>query len=293
MKLLCFDIGGTNIKYGVIENGIILEKSKFPTNYKRGHKDVTDRLIATAKKVQKKHPDIEGVGISCAGSINFDEGRMITPPDAIQEFGEWDFEKLFMDELGLRIVADNDVNSFAACECKMGAGSKYKTYLVMTVGTGIGGAIVVNNKIWRGNNYNAGEIGRMLVDGVHWEKMASMTALIKSAKLRGLDIEEGKDVFDLYDQGDKVAQLVVGEFYRNLGKGIANLVYIFNPEAVIIGGAISARDDFGQEINAYADYYLVEGFQSTLDIIPAHYKNDGGILGAYCNFVDRYGKEEN
>ena len=293
MKLLCFDIGGTNIKYGVIENGIILEKSKFPTNYKRGHKDVTDRLIATAKKVQKKHPDIEGVGISCAGSINFDEGRMITPPDAIQEFGEWDFEKLFMDELGLRIVADNDVNSFAASECKMGAGSKYKTYLVMTVGTGIGGAIVVNNKICRGNNYNAGEIGRMLVDGVHWEKMASMTALIKSAKLRGLDIEEGKDVFDLYDQGDKVAQLVVGEFYRNLGKGIANLVYIFNPEAVIIGGAISARDDFGQEINAYADYYLVDGFQDTLDIIPAHYKNDGGILGAYCNFVDRYGKEEN
>ena len=129
MKLLCFDIGGTNIKYGVIQDGVILEKSKFPTNYKRGHKDVTDRLIATAKKVQKKYPDIEGVGISCAGSINFDEGRMITPPDAIQEFGEWDFEKLFMDELGLRIVADNDVNSFAACECKMGAGSKYKTYL--------------------------------------------------------------------------------------------------------------------------------------------------------------------
>ena len=292
MKLLCFDIGGTNIKYGVIENGVILEKSKFPTNYKRGHKDVTDRLIATAKKVQKKHPDIEGVGISCAGSINFDEGRMITPPDAIQEFGEWDFEKLFMEEMGLRIVADNDVNSFAACECKMGAGSKYQTYLVMTVGTGIGGAIVVNNKIWRGNNYNAGEIGRMLIDGVHWEKMASITSLIKSAKLRGLNIEEGKDVFDLYDQGDKVAQLVVGEFYRNLGKGIANLVYIFNPEAIILGGGISARDDFGQEINAYADYYLVDGFQDTVDIIPAHFKNDGGILGAYCNFVDRYGKDE-
>ena len=175
----------------------------------------------------------------------------------------------------------------------MGAGSKYKTYLVMTVGTGIGGAIVVNNKIWRGNNYNAGEIGRMLVDGIHWEKMASITALIKSAKLRDLDIEEGKDVFDLYDQGDKVAQLVVGEFYRNLGKGIANLVYIFNPEAIIIGGGISGREDFGKEINAYADYYLVDGFQDTVDIIPAQFKNDGGILGAYCNFVDRYGKEEN
>jgi predicted NBD/HSP70 family sugar kinase len=264
----------------------------FPTNYKRGHTELTDRLIQTAKKVLKKHPDIEGVGISCAGSINFEKGEMITPPDAIPQFGEWNFTKLFEEELGLKIVADNDVNSFAACECNMGAGKKYKTYIVMTVGTGIGGAIVVNNKLWRGKDYNAGEIGRMLVDGVHWEKMASITALIKSAKLRELDIEEGKDVFDLYDQGDRVAQLVVGEFYRNLGKGIANLVYIFNPEAIIIGGGVSAREGFGNEINAYADYYLVDGFQDTVDIIPAQFKNDGGILGAYCNFIDRYGKGE-
>ena len=85
---------------------------------------------------------------------------------------------------------------------------------------------------------------------------------------------------------------MVSEFYQNLGKGIANLVYIFNPEAIIIGGGISARPSFGREVNAYADYYLVEGFQDTLDIIPAHFQNDGGVLGAYCNFVDRYGKEK-
>ncbi len=291
MKVLCFDIGGTNIKYGVIEDYKILEKSSFPTNYKRGHKDVTDRLITTAKKALKKHPDIEGVGISCAGSINFDQGVMITPPEAIPQFGEWNFTKLFQEELGLRIVADNDVNSFAACECRLGAGSKYKTYLVMTVGTGIGGAIVVNNKIWRGSDYNAGEIGRMFIDGIQWEKIASMSALVKSAKLRGLEIENGQQVFELYDQGNKTAELAVADFYRNLGKGIANLVYIFNPEAVIIGGGISAREDFGREINIYADYYLVEGFQDTIDIIPAQFQNDGGILGAYCNFVDKYGKE--
>lgn len=291
MKVLCFDIGGTNIKYGVIEDYQILEKNMFPTNYKRGHIELTDRLIQTAKKVLKKYPDIEGVGISCAGSINFEKGEMITPPDAIPQFGEWNFTKLFEEELGLKIVADNDVNSFAACECKMGAGKKYKTYLVMTVGTGIGGAIVVNNKIWRGKDYNAGEIGRMLVDGIQWEKIASMTALIKSAQLRDLDVENGKQIFDLYDEGNKTAELAVSDFYRNLGKGIANLVYIFNPEAIIIGGGISARENFGREINIYADYYLVEGFQDTIDIIPAQFRNDGGMLGAYCNFVDIYGKE--
>lgn len=290
MKVLCFDIGGTNIKYGVIENEVILDKGMFATDVKNGNTDITNRLINKAKEVMIDHPDIAGVGISCAGSINFDEGVMITPPYSIPEFGDWNFAKIFKDELGLNIVADNDVNSFAACECKMGAGKKYKTYIVMTVGTGIGGAIVVNNKIWRGNNYNAGEIGRMSVDGTQWEKIASMSSLIKNAKLRGMKINSGREVFDLYDKGDRTAAIVIQEFYQNLGKGIANLVYIFNPEAVIIGGGVSARENFGVEVNAYADYYLVEGFQDTLDIIPAKFRNDGGILGAYCNFVDKYQK---
>lgn len=290
MKILCFDIGGTNIKYGIVEDGKILEKFSFATHYKKGHKDVTIRLISRAKQVLKKYPDIKGVGISCAGSINFGEGVMITPPAAIPQFGDWNFTKLFMDELGLPIVADNDVNSFASCELHMGAGSKYNTYIVMTVGTGIGGAIVVNNQIWRGHDWNAGEIGRMLVDGVHWEQIASMTSLVRNARLRGLDVNEGKDVFDLYDEGNKVAAICVSEFYQNLGKGIANLIYAFNPEAVIVGGGISARADFGKEVNAYADYYLVEGFQDTLDIVPAAFRNDGGMLGAYCNFVDKYGE---
>ena len=292
MQVLCFDIGGTNIKYGVVEDGKIIFKSSFPTLFKKGNKDVTDRLIEHAKEVKKEYPNIKGVGISCAGSINFDKGVMITPPFAIPEFGDWNFKEVFKKELDLDIVADNDVNSFAACECKMGAGKKYQTYIVMTVGTGIGGAIVVNNKVWRGHNYNAGEIGRMLINGIRWEDMASITALIKAARLRGLDVNEGKEVFELYDQGNTVAGIVVSEFYQNLGRGIANLVYIFNPEAIIIGGGISSREGFGKEINAYSDYFLVEGFKSTLDIIPATYKNDGGMLGAYCNFIDKYGEGE-
>lgn len=290
MQVLCFDIGGTSIKYGIVEDGKIIFKDSFPTNYKKGHQDVTQRLLSTAKKVKEKYPHIKGVGISCAGSIDYDKGVMITPPYSIPEFGDWNFKELFKKELDLDLVADNDVNSFAACECKMGAGRKYKTYLVMTIGTGIGGAIVVNNKVWRGNNYNAGEIGRMLINGIRWEDMGSMTALVKAARLRGLEVSSGKEVFDLYDSGNQVAAICVSEFYQNLGRGIANLVYIFNPEAIIIGGGISSREGFGKEINAYSDYFLVEGFKNTLDIIPAQFQNDGGMLGAYCNFIDQYGE---
>ena len=288
MKVLCFDIGGTNIKYGVIEDGNILEKSMFPTNYKRGHKDVTDRLIATAKKVQKKHPDIEGVGISCAGSINFDKGCMITPPDAIQEFGEWDFEKLFMEELGLRIVADNDVNSFAACECKMGAGSKYKTYLVMTVGTGIGGAIVINGEMWRGLNFQAAEFGRMLIEGGKYEAQAATSSLVRSARIAGLTVGNGLDVFALYDEKNPIAVKVVTEFYRKLALGIANLVYIFNPEAIVIGGGISNRKTFSSELKKELKKIMVPAFYDTVKLYNAAYANDGGIMGAYYNFLSVY-----
>lgn len=289
MKVLCYDIGGTNVKYGVVEDQKILEKNSFKTYFKNGREDLTARILKVAHELVDKYPDIKGVGISCAGSINYDKGMMVTPPASIPEFGDWNFQKIFHDEFGFNVVADNDVNCFASCECKMGAGKKYKTYLVMTIGTGIGGAIVVNNTVWRGNNYNAGEIGRMLINGIHWEELGSMTALIKAARLRGLDVKEGKEVFDLYDSGNPVATIVISEFYQNLGRGIANLVYIFNPEALIIGGGISARKGFGAEINAYANYFLVEGFQSIVDIIPAQYQNDGGILGSYCNFVEKYG----
>lgn len=287
MKVICFDIGGTSVKYGVVEDGVILFKDSFNTHLAGGNSLITERLLTKTKEIKEIYDDIQGVGISCCGSIDFDKGLVITAPYAIPEFSGWNFTKIFEEKLGLKCIADNDVNSFAQCECKMGSGTKYKTFLVMTVGTGIGGAIVVNNQIWRGNNYNAGEIGRMFVDGAQWERIASMSALVKNAKLRGLDVSGGQEVFDLYDQGDVTAQIVVSEFYHNLGKGIANLVYIFNPEAVIIGGGISSRPNFGREVNAYADYYLVEGFQDTIDIVPATYKNDGGILGAYCNFVER------
>lgn len=291
MTVLCFDIGGTNIKYGVIENYTILEKGLFPTEYKKGQQDLKERILKKANEMKAKYPTIKGVGVSCAGSINYDLGKMLTPPESIQEFRDLDFASLFKDGLGLDSVADNDVNTFAACECLMGAGKKYKNYIVCTVGTGIGGAIVINNEIFRGKDYNAGEIGRQLIEGKKWESLASMTALIREAKAHGLNVTEGKEVFDLYDAKDKVACEVVEEFYDNLGRGVANLVYIFNPDAFVVGGGISARPNFGEEINAHANKFLVKEFQNLVDVIPAAYRNDGGILGAYCNFVKRFGEK--
>lgn len=162
MRVLCFDIGGTNVKYGVIENEQFIEKGLFDTEAQLGKEVLDGKLVKIAKEMKEKY-QIEGIGISCAGSVNFEKAYISIAPDALPTFSDWDFRKLFIENVGLDCIADNDVNSFAKAECVKGAAEDYDHFIVITIGTGIGGAIVMNDEIWRGKNYNAGEVGRVLI----------------------------------------------------------------------------------------------------------------------------------
>ncbi len=291
MRVLCFDIGGTKIKYGVIENEQFLEDGLFDTNAKMGKVELSKKLLDMAKRYNEKY-HLDGVGISCAGSVNFEKAYISIAPDALPEFSDWDFRELFK-EIGLDCVADNDVNSFAKAECVRGAAIEYDHFIVITIGTGIGGAIVINDEVWRGKNYNAGEVGRMLIGNAKWESVASTSALIKDAKRAGLDVENGIDLFKLYDASDEIATAVVHHFYDLLGTGLANLVYIYNPEAIVIGGGISKRESLVPSIEKYMNAHLSYGFRNTAKVIPAKFHNLGGMMGAYFNFVEYKEKQKN
>ncbi len=290
MRVLCFDIGGTNVKFGVIEDEKFLEKGLFDTNADLGKEHLTNILVAMAKSMKEKY-QIEGVGISCAGSVNFEKAYISIAPDALPSFSNWDFRKIFKESVELDCVADNDVNCFAKAECVNGAGKDFDHFIVITVGTGIGGAIVMNDQIWRGKNYNAGEVGRVLIGNAKWESVASTSALIKEARRAGLDVHNGIELFQLYDSHDEIAIAVVNRFYDLLGVGMANLVYVYNPEAIIIGGGISKRESFASTVEKYMNSHLSYGFRNTAQVLCASYRNDGGMLGAYYNFVE-YKKEK-
>lgn len=291
MRLLCFDIGGTAIKYGIVENGIIIEKNQTSTDAQSSLEVLTNKLELLASSMLEKY-EVSGVGVSCAGGIDIKQGKIITPPEAIPNFKDWDFLHFFESRYGLKCVADNDVNCFAVAESTSGAGVDFKNFLTITIGTGIGGGIILNNKLWRGINYNAGEVGRMLIgNGEKFERLASLSALIRRAKRYGLNIDNGLELFNLYDNNDKIAVKAVQDFYQYLSLGLANLIYIFNPEAIIIGGGISNREQFLTELNEAMNCYLVEGFKNTAILKRAHYKNDGGMIGAYYNYINQYGEE--
>lgn len=286
MQVLCFDIGGTDIKYGIVKDEVIIEKHKVPTEAKSSQKELEKKLYNLTKEMLNKY-DVVGVGVSCAGSIDHERGVVATPPEAIPSFGGWDFKSFFKNNFNLDCVADNDVNCFAIAEGRSGAAKDFKNFFTITVGTGIGGAVVFNGKIWRGLNYNAGEVGRMLLPKEKFEALASVTALVKYAQDLGLDVHNGKEIFDLYDQDDFLAEQAVANFYHYLAVGIANLIYTFNPEAFVIGGGITNRECFIEELNKTINRYLVDGFKNTAIIRRAHYKNDGGMMGAYYNFISR------
>lgn len=286
MQVLCFDIGGTDIKYGIVKDEVIIEKHKVPTEAKSSQKELEKKLYNLTKEMLNKY-DVVGVGVSCAGSIDHERGVVATPPEAIPSFGGWDFKSFFKNNFNLDCVADNDVNCFAIAEGRSGAAKDFKNFFTITVGTGIGGAVVFNGKIWRGLNYNAGEVGRMLLPKEKFEALASVTALVKYAQDLGLDVHNGKEIFDLYDQDDFLAEQAVANFYHYLAVGIANLIYTFNPEAFVIGGGITNRECFIEELNKTINRYLVDGFKNTAIIRRAYYKNDGGMMGAYYNFISR------
>lgn len=287
MKVLCYDIGGTDIKYGIIEDGELLFKDSMKTDAFLGQDALVKKLIWTTKDILKKN-SVVGVGISCAGSVDINKGVITIAPEDISEFGGLNFNYIFKENFNLSCVADNDVNCFALAEGKTGAAKNMKNYLTMTVGTGIGGAIVIDNKLWRGANFNGAEFGRMLLNDRKFEALASTQALVRNARKAGIVASNGIDVFDAYDKKDITSIPVVKEFFNNLALGIANLLYIFDPEAIIIGGGISNRKQLSTEIKRELKRIMVPDFFVTTKVLNAKHGNDGGILGAYYNFMNVY-----
>ena len=168
-------------KYGIVEDGNLIEKASVRTDAALGQQALILRLVHTTREMLKKH-EVEGVGVSCAGSINIETGTVIAAPEHIKEFLGLNFKQIFKDNFNLECFADNDVNCFAIAEGESGAAKKMSTYLTMTIGTGIGGGIVIRRQIWRGSFYNGAEFGRMFITDKKFEAICSTASLVRAAR---------------------------------------------------------------------------------------------------------------
>lgn len=296
-QYLALDIGGTNIKYAIVnDQGDILFKDKFIT-----HDDQKALLGAITNLAQfhlQQH-QITGIAVSIPGMVDADKGHLVTA-GALLSMYDFPFKQQLEKLTGLPVEVENDVNCVALAEKWLGKGVDTTNFICLTIGTGIGGAIVINDALYRGHSHMAGEFGFMISKEIQGNDVAG-SILSNTASTRGGIVNayraktgvklSGEEISDLYQQHDSVAIEVINEFAYHMAVGIYNLIFALDPQKVLIGGAVSANPVFIDLIRNKVAYlvscqHYLQGI--TLPAIETcQFSNDSGLIGALYNFKIR------
>ena len=296
MYYIVFDIGGTSIKYSIMnENGEILISENEDTPEQGNNK--TQKLLVDIINKYKKIYKLEGVAMSVPGGI--DDNGYIHFMGQVIDLQDMYLDKYIKENTGLDCKYDNDVNCVAMAEKYMGNAVNNKNFVCITIGTGIGGAIFINNQLYRGNRGMAGEFGinileynilnSNIIECKSFSKLGSTYNLIdrvNNLKSKKLD---GKKVFELAENGDFEVQKLIEDFYFYLAVGIYNIVYSLAPEKILIGGGLSSRDDLIQNIEDKLKL-LNKDILEFVKIDTCKFKNESGKIGALYNFLNKRNK---
>ncbi len=302
MKVVGVDLGGTFIKSGLVDDqGNIVKRSSVPTEASRDKETVISNIVKAIQNVISD--DVVAVGLGSPGLVDSSRGIIVSGIENIPSLNGVHIAEEIKSRLELPVFADNDANNAARGELLFGAAKGKRNFICITLGTGIGGGIVVNRDIYGGTINYAGEIGHLVLipDGRKctcgkfgcWEAYGSATAMIeevKSAIKRGIpsSLEEfypdglnAKVVVEAALNGDELAVHVVKDAGKYVGIGVASLINIFNPEMVVIGGGVSlAGEILFSEIRYYAMLNSMSRSWSSVEIVPAKLGNDAGVLGS-------------
>lgn len=286
-KFLTFDIGGTDLKYGIIENDKLVYSNKIPSEGEKGGMQILDKIIKLEQELNP-NKDVLGICISSAGVINPYTGECVAAAFNIPGYIGTEIKAILEEKTGLKTWVLNDVNAMALAELNDGVAISLDNFFCMTVGTGIGGAIIIDKKMVWGHSFAAGEVGiHYTSTKENWENRGSSKTLVERAKKLNPNVKNGFEVFSLYDQGDKDMTKMVNRFYNDLAVGIANIIHILNPGAIVIGGGVTARGEkFIEELKQHLYKYISKYYQENTQILIAKYKNESQMIGAYYHFKD-------
>lgn len=284
MAILSFDIGGSSVKYAVIEKtGKILAKGKKTTPQE---KEEFFRLIENVAASYRRAYTIEGAGFSFPGAVD-DVSGVIGGSSALPYIHDFPIRQELERRLSLSAALENDANCAALGESWLGVGKEHEDLVFLVIGTGIGGAVVKGKRIHHGKHLHGGEFGYMVSDASHRilsDTGATRILAERVADAKGLPREEmdGRKAFALADAGDADALQAVSAMYEALAMAIYNLQYAIDPEIFVLGGAVSERPGFAEEIGKRVDIILKDvGVARIRPVIrPAQFGNDANLLGA-------------
>ncbi|MHB1653285.1 MAG: ROK family protein [Desulfitobacteriaceae bacterium] len=293
-KYMALDIGGTTVKFGILaRDGKFLHHSIIPTQVNDGTQ-LIGRIVNLIDKYNKEY-ELSGVAVCSPGNISPATGEVIFANKNLPGWTGTPIKQILVDRFKVPVHVANDVNAAALGEKWQGAGIGKKDFLCLTLGTGIGGAIVLNDHVYLGEKGFAGEFGHIIFekDGRPcacgrkgcWEQYGSTSSLVRYVKEHGsgsqYELLDGRKVFELAKDGDEVCLTGIEWFVDNLSLGLANLIHIFNPPLIILGGAISnERQELLAKIFERTTHYTLPSFMEKIEIVFAKCGNNAGMLGA-------------
>ncbi len=284
MKILAFDIGGTEIKYAFCDEKFNLtEKKSIPTNAYEGGKRIIERII----EIIKNSNNVDRVAVSTAGQVNSVKGEIIYATDSIPGYTGTKIKEIIKAETGLDAAVENDVNSAALGEAAFGAAVDCKNFICLTYGTGIGGAIFIDGKLFSGSSFSAGEFGHTITHlngkpctcGANgcYEAYASVSALVKNVEAKTGIKMNGKEIFA--DFSNPEIRSIIDSWIDEIVIGLKNLIYIFNPSLIVTGGGIMNEKYITDEINKRLNTELMPSYRNVV-VKKACMGNDANLLGA-------------
>ena len=310
MYKLGIDLGGTNIVAGVVdENYKIIATGKVKTNMPRPVEDIIDDMVKAAniavENAGLKISDIDAMGVGSPGAIDPVNGVVCYANNL--GFNNVPMAKMLKERTGVDFYIENDANAAAYGEYIAGAGKDTNNFIAITLGTGVGGGVIINGKLFSGSNYAGAELGHTVIamDGEMcscgrqgcWEAYASATALIRQTKqamikypnsvmweLCGKDINkvDGRTAFDAMRKDDAAGKAVVDKYVEYVAVGVSNNINIFQPDVLCIGGGISKEgDNLIKPIKAFLEgENYARNIEKKAVIKIAELGNDAGIIGA-------------
>jgi glucokinase len=296
------DIARNSLRIAVIKiEGEVLYEASYPIGLKYTRDYLLSKLIEAVQETRQK---IAGqginpitIGVSAKGFVDHQSGIVLGPDQGIEGWINVPVARILNRETGLPVFVGNDANLMTIAEQRYGVAKGYKNVVFVALRSGIGGGIIINGNLYRGVNNAGGEIGQMIINfaggvsdiGIRgsFEHFASASALVRryeEEKGTGHDEENNitaKDVFELSYKNDPVAEKVVSENANLVGIGVANLITIFAPQIIVLGGGMTgARDNYLQMIRKSAFANSLENCRAEVKIERAHLGSKAALIGA-------------
>jgi glucokinase len=293
------DFGGTTIKCGVVFQSHIIDHAPMITTQDFScHQELIEAMVRTVEDLRVRHPGVAAVGVGMPGFVNFEEGFVYNLTN-VEDWAAVPLKKILEEKIGLPVVVENDANCMAFAEWKCGAGRGLRHVIFISLGTGVGGAIIANGQMIRGAFHGAGEIGQTSIDyqgrSGHYGNLGALEDYVGNGEItaRALECYAAAGIQKSLEEcspaalataahrGDPIALAQWEAVGRMLATAAMNCCWLLNPEAIVVGGGVArAGELLFQPFKQHLFAQLSGPFKDHLMVIPAAFGHEAGTIGA-------------